>query len=148
MAWETITSDDVDHVLSSSEKTTVGTAYAGTMTVADVISLVVSRVRGYVGKVADLEDSEAETIPPNLRLTALVLIRHHLLSRIPGSETLLTDVRLTEYQDATRELERVAKGLIDIERPAACVPDKVEVASGVAYSSGAAAFGGDSLMEF
>ena len=119
MAWIAITESDVRTSLLSSELAAIQSPHAAsgdTQLVSKKIQEVVDEVRGYIAAWPDNQLEEGAKIPSKLLGAALALIRYRIISSIP-SQTLLTESRRTEKEDAMKLLERVSDGKFRIEDP-------------------------------
>lgn len=119
MAWVSLTEADVRTRLSSAELAAVNSVHAAsgdTTLVASLITQVTDEIRGYVAAWPENKLEEGAKIPSKLVGAALAIIRYRILSSLP-SQTLLTEARKKESDDALRLLERVSEGKFRVEDP-------------------------------
>lgn len=122
MAWNTITIDDVKGVVSASEYSGITTASlpegkTGTQIVEEVISNAIAEARGYIAAEAANVLGVAGTVPDELRITVLVIIRYRIFTRLPKMKSLLDDLRVKEYDEAMRKLRDVSAGKFKLVQP-------------------------------
>jgi hypothetical protein len=117
--WTGIHENDLARVLSNPELDTIRTSSLGDMTpnqlLADTIDEVIQEVRGRVAAYDNNLLQEGDTVPPALKATALVLIRHKLWTRISGADMMLDEARMEEYRAAERRLSEVAAGRFAVD---------------------------------
>lgn len=113
MAWISLTEDDVARRLTAAELTALKTAAKasgqdGDEILEEAITDVLKRVRGYVAACQRNILGDGETIPDELRASALALIRDFLFTRLPGMRGLNDEIRQKETDRALAELRDVA----------------------------------------
>jgi hypothetical protein len=117
MSWATITETDVKSRLAAPELNALKSASLASgqaNPLAEVITRVIDEVRGYCAVRNKL--GPEGTVPDKLRDASLALIRARLCSRLP-IESLMTETRKTERNDAQALLKIVAAGTFLIEEP-------------------------------
>lgn len=117
MAWITITEDDIKTRLAGAELsayTSAARASGQGNPLPEIITQVVSEIRGYIAACERNTLSVGEMIPDKLLGAALAMIRYRLVTRLPLS---VSDERKQEYTDAIRLLERVADCKFMVEEP-------------------------------
>lgn len=117
MAWTTLSASDVQTRFAGAEYDALKTkALASGLTdlVPKIIGEVVALIRGYVAACATNNLSAGETIPGNLKSTALDIIRWEMLNRL-GLK--VADDRATAYREALRRLEKVAACAFAVDAP-------------------------------
>ena len=72
--------------------------------IADELSRTVAQVRGFVSANKSNALGDGETIPDELKDAALVIVRYKVFTRLPGMKALLDELRVKEYEEATRLL--------------------------------------------
>ena len=122
MAWSTISTDDLNGILSAAEYAGVTTAslpdgVTGPQLVAEVISNAITEARGYISADASNVLGVDGTIPDELRATVLVIVRYRIFTRLPKMKALLDDLRVKEYDEAMRKLRDVSVGKFKLVQP-------------------------------
>ena len=119
MAWITLTETHLGERLAAAELAALQSAAVGAYgnTVPDVLSSVVSEIRGRVAANGRNQLGADGTIPEELKASALAIARWRILSRLPGMKSLQDDARKSEYTDALALLEAVADGKFAIQQP-------------------------------
>jgi hypothetical protein len=118
MAWITITENDIKTRLAGAELsayTSAAKAQGQGNPLTEIISQVVSEIRGYVAACARNTLGAGATIPDKLLSAALAMIRYRLITRLPLS---ISEERKREYDDAISLLERVSDCKFAVDEPA------------------------------
>lgn len=113
MSWITITEEKVQARLAKPELDALLTAATQVAQTAsglleEAISSVTSEVRGYVAACEKNILGPDGTIPNELEIAALALVRRHLFTRLPGMKRLYDELRQEETKDAIKKLENTA----------------------------------------
>jgi len=121
MAWTEITEAFVLTKLSGPELSSLKTAaladgQANPLT--EIISDVVKEVRGYVAGNPKNTLGAGSTIPDELMIATLAIIRLEMLTRLPGLKGLITPERVDAARSGEERCKDAARGLIAIEQPA------------------------------
>ena len=122
--WITLQSTDLNDYLVGAQATAIRTAALAsgqsdtwTNVMTDVVNEIRSAIRG--GCVKNLSpilvSATPLTVPPDLKRTALVMIRHALQGRIP--QLKLTDGQNKEMDNAMRLIERIQTGVATVTAP-------------------------------
>lgn len=130
MAWVSLTEADVRTRLSSAEVAALNAVHVAagdTQTLPRVIAQVVDEVRGYIAATGNTDLEDGAKIPGKLVGAALALIRYRLISSLPN-QSLITEPRKQEYNDAIRLLERVADGKFRVEEPVVASTESIKYA--------------------
>ena len=120
MAWVTISETDLLIRQCGPELAAVRAAALATGEAAPLIQSIIDTVEFVRGRVAACPNNTlaaGETIPSELKLPAVSILRYFMLTRLPSSG-LLDDDRRQEYRDALRMLDQVAACELRIECPA------------------------------
>lgn len=122
MAWKTVTPDDVQRQLAAPELTALTTAakqvgQTADGILADAITDMVLKIRGYVAANRANILGDGATIPEELNATAIALVRDYLFDRLPGMKMLNDELRQKATDRAMRELRDVAEGRFLIVAP-------------------------------
>jgi len=130
MAWNTITADDLQGILSASEYAGVTTASlpegkTGPELVAETIANATVEARGYIAANSENTLGLDGTVPDEIKASVLVIIRHRVFTRLPKMKALLDDLRVKEYDEAMRKLRDVSSGTFKLVQPVTPAdPDK------------------------
>ncbi|HPA20752.1 MAG TPA: hypothetical protein PLU30_23595 [Verrucomicrobiae bacterium] len=121
MAWTEITEALVLTKLSGPELSSLKTAaladgQANPLT--EIIADVVTEVRGYVAGNPKNTLGSGSTIPDELMIATLAIIRLELLTRLPGLKGLITPERVAAADAGREKCRDAARGLMAIEQPA------------------------------
>jgi hypothetical protein len=125
MSWLTITAADIAPHLSDDELVALHRATDTTGEpdpVSVIIAQVIPRIRRAVSKGGGTLGAGA-TIPDELLDSTIAIIRHRLLSGIPGG--IINEDRRKAYSDAIAELDAVAKDASGIVAPTTPATDTV-----------------------
>ena len=122
MAWITLTTDDVQRRLAAQEYTALLNAAKQVSQdpadlVAEAIAEITGKVRGYVAACQKNTLGDGQTIPSELKASALALVRDYLFTRLPGMRSLNDDLRQKETERAVDELRDVAACKLAIVPP-------------------------------
>lgn len=122
MAWRSLTIDDVRSAMNGAELDALFAA-AGDWTlspdIANVLVNTASEIRGHIAAQPKNELGPDGTVPGGLVQTALAIVRFRILTSFPGlGDTVLTDDRRKEYDNAIDLLRRVANGQFSVAEPA------------------------------
>lgn len=101
MAWIAITAAFVKTRMAGDEYdqiTTAARAAGQTTLVNDIISKTVQEWRGKLRKYHTLESGE--TVPQEVEIHVLAMIRYRLITRLPGLDMLLDENRKDEWEKA------------------------------------------------
>lgn len=108
MSWISITEAYVRTRLSGPELTALKSAAlaAGqTNPLTDIVSKTVAEWRGKLRRYHTLGDGE--TIPDELEIHVLSMIRYRMITRLPGMKALLDDARVDEWEKANYALNNL-----------------------------------------
>lgn len=123
MSWLVISPDDVVSRLTETERLQCDTADVSGTTVTMRLPTIITYATQYIrGKVAVFPNTRgnmgpAGTIPDELYLAALNLIRWELLNALPNIGRLEDDPRKGDYEQAIKDIEAAAKGDLVIQGP-------------------------------
>lgn len=127
--WITLQSTDLNDYLVGTQALAVRTAaladgQADTWTnvMTDIVTEIRAAIRGgsIKNRVPVVVSRTPLSIPPELKRTALVMIRNAMQGRIPSLD--LTDDQKDEHKVALRFIERIQTGLATVAMP----PDPIE----------------------
>ena len=114
MEWITITPDDIESTMTSSERDDFATADASVSLpdrAAPVISDLIAEIRGYIATWSPNSISADTTlIPPSFKAKALSMARWRLLISVPGYQP--GDARKLDFEKADAFFNKVAEGKI------------------------------------
>lgn len=119
MAWEAITSTDVETVLNGPELEAVRRV-AGDAAgddedkLAAVIATVTNECRAFIEDCAENRLGAAGTLPERTHHAALAIIRYRLLTRL---DIPVSDARTSEWREALRFFEKVGRCEVKVEAP-------------------------------
>jgi phage gp36-like protein len=120
--WELFDPDDVLSTLSQPERDLFGTGASDEDfpdRLIEIINEVVSMVRGRVAAWPDNRASMGpeETIPEELYLATINIVRYQLLTALPGGRMFIDEPRERTYSDALKLMENVAAGTLVVGVP-------------------------------
>lgn len=135
MAWNPLTSDDLQGILSASEYAAITAASlpdgkTGAQLVAEVINDAIGEARGYIAANVANELGLAGTIPDELRASVLVIVRYRIFTRLPKMKALLDDLRVAEYKEAMRKLRDTASNTFRLVQPTVPADPKQQAGGG------------------
>lgn len=123
MSWLVISPDDVVSRLTETERRQCDTAdVTGTTLTQRLPTLITYAIQYVRGKVAVFPNTRnnmgpAGTIPDELYLSTLNLLRWELLNALPNIGRLEDDPRKGDYDQALRDIEAAGKGELVIQGP-------------------------------
>ena len=131
--WITLSSADVQQKLAADEYDAVTSAslpdgVTAAEIITDELSRTLAQVRGFVSANKSNALGDGETIPDELKDAALVIVRYKVFTRLPGMKALLDELRVKEYEEATRLLRDVSAGRFAIVPPTTPAADDEQAA--------------------
>jgi hypothetical protein len=96
----------------------------------DVITNIVTRIRGRVAARPENQLGAEGTIPDELMTCFLALWVYDFITRLPNMRTLLDDRRLEAWKTAESELRHVAEGKIKIVQPITPAAPELQATAG------------------
>lgn len=118
--WEQLDPDDLRNALTEPELDLMNQDSSIALSpdrMLQVLGWVVSRVRGKVAAYPTNADNMGpeETIPEELYSAAIHIARYDLLTSFPQGNLFIDAPRARAYEDALKQLDDVAKGLLVVE---------------------------------
>lgn len=123
MSWLAISPDDVVSRLTETERLQCDTADVSGTTLTLRLPTIITYTTQYIrGKIAVFPNTRgnmgpAGTIPDELYLSALNIIRWELLNAMPNIGRLEDDPRKGDYEQALKDIEAAGKGDLVIQGP-------------------------------
>jgi hypothetical protein len=150
MSWVTITASDIETRLSDPELSgsiSYDLAAGQGDPTAEVISLTVAEVRGYIPQ--DCLDTNSDTVPPELKDTAILVAIEKLAGRLSNAGCIMTEERQRAYEFAMQRLRDTARGNYHITGGEAYSkvgldPDSDDISGGNSTFS----YGGEERLDF